>query len=203
MDVYCLLLHRASWLWTPGWRLMLRPYPRPARRRRRNTGRETLKGAVMWDTSPSHTETHTTGFLTGLANSIFIIFPLLPVSWIVHFFFQSCVKLDNNFDDIKHTTLSERGALREAMRWGWLSSLLSVGTRYCWVRSLDCQFTQIKVRDDSPFSTSVTFIHLSIRTLYGTNTCKTIHHPDLLIMFTYYASTSCFYEQHWTETHLH
>ncbi|XP_061926358.1 dihydropyrimidine dehydrogenase [NADP(+)] [Entelurus aequoreus] len=28
----------------------------------------------------------------------------------------SCVKLENNFDDIKHTTLSERGALREAMR---------------------------------------------------------------------------------------
>lgn len=30
--------------------------------------------------------------------------------------FQSCMKLENNFDDIKHTTLSERGALREAMR---------------------------------------------------------------------------------------
>ncbi|XP_034411310.1 dihydropyrimidine dehydrogenase [NADP(+)] isoform X1 [Cyclopterus lumpus] len=29
---------------------------------------------------------------------------------------DSCVKLDNNFDDIKHTTLSERGALREALR---------------------------------------------------------------------------------------
>lgn len=29
---------------------------------------------------------------------------------------QSCEKLENNFDDIKHTTLSERGALREAMR---------------------------------------------------------------------------------------
>ncbi|KAJ3595528.1 hypothetical protein NHX12_004831 [Muraenolepis orangiensis] len=29
---------------------------------------------------------------------------------------DSCVKLENNFDDIKHTTLSERGALREAMR---------------------------------------------------------------------------------------
>lgn len=29
---------------------------------------------------------------------------------------QSCTKLENNFDDIKHTTLSERGALREAMR---------------------------------------------------------------------------------------
>ncbi|XP_071983300.1 dihydropyrimidine dehydrogenase [NADP(+)] isoform X1 [Engystomops pustulosus] len=27
-----------------------------------------------------------------------------------------CEKLENNFDDIKHTTLSERGALREAMR---------------------------------------------------------------------------------------
>uniref|UniRef100_A0A7M4FDD6 Dihydropyrimidine dehydrogenase n=1 Tax=Crocodylus porosus TaxID=8502 RepID=A0A7M4FDD6_CROPO len=25
-------------------------------------------------------------------------------------------KLENNFDDIKHTTLSERGALREAVR---------------------------------------------------------------------------------------
>ncbi|XP_042353544.1 dihydropyrimidine dehydrogenase [NADP(+)] [Plectropomus leopardus] len=29
---------------------------------------------------------------------------------------DSCVKLENNFDDIKHTTLSERGALREALR---------------------------------------------------------------------------------------
>ncbi|XP_029380247.1 dihydropyrimidine dehydrogenase [NADP(+)] isoform X2 [Echeneis naucrates] len=29
---------------------------------------------------------------------------------------DSCVKLENNFDDIKHTTLSERGALQEAMR---------------------------------------------------------------------------------------
>ncbi|XP_052399154.1 dihydropyrimidine dehydrogenase [NADP(+)] isoform X1 [Carassius gibelio] len=29
---------------------------------------------------------------------------------------ESCVKLENNFDDIKHTTLSERGALREAVR---------------------------------------------------------------------------------------
>lgn len=29
---------------------------------------------------------------------------------------DTCVKLENNFDDIKHTTLSERGALREAMR---------------------------------------------------------------------------------------
>ncbi|KAM6262372.1 dihydropyrimidine dehydrogenase [NADP(+)] [Porphyrio hochstetteri] len=28
----------------------------------------------------------------------------------------NCEKLENNFDDIKHTTLSERGALREAMR---------------------------------------------------------------------------------------
>ncbi|EPQ02114.1 Dihydropyrimidine dehydrogenase [NADP+] [Myotis brandtii] len=27
-----------------------------------------------------------------------------------------CEKLENNFDDIKHTTLGERGALREAMR---------------------------------------------------------------------------------------
>ncbi|XP_068197408.1 dihydropyrimidine dehydrogenase [NADP(+)] [Antennarius striatus] len=29
---------------------------------------------------------------------------------------NSCVELENNFDDIKHTTLSERGALREAIR---------------------------------------------------------------------------------------
>ncbi|XP_060132712.1 dihydropyrimidine dehydrogenase [NADP(+)] isoform X6 [Zootoca vivipara] len=28
----------------------------------------------------------------------------------------NCEKLENNFDDIKHTTLGERGALREAMR---------------------------------------------------------------------------------------
>ncbi|XP_008577492.1 PREDICTED: dihydropyrimidine dehydrogenase [NADP(+)]-like, partial [Galeopterus variegatus] len=27
----------------------------------------------------------------------------------------NCEKLENNFDDIKHTTLGERGALREAM----------------------------------------------------------------------------------------
>jgi len=31
-------------------------------------------------------------------------------------FRQSCEELTNNFDDIKHTTLSERGALREAAR---------------------------------------------------------------------------------------
>ena len=31
---------------------------------------------------------------------------------------QSCGPLTNNFDDIKHTTLSERGALKEAARWG-------------------------------------------------------------------------------------
>ncbi|XP_018420761.1 PREDICTED: dihydropyrimidine dehydrogenase [NADP(+)]-like [Nanorana parkeri] len=29
---------------------------------------------------------------------------------------SKCIKLENNFDDIKHTTLGERGALREAMR---------------------------------------------------------------------------------------
>ncbi|XP_073705526.1 dihydropyrimidine dehydrogenase [NADP(+)] [Garra rufa] len=29
---------------------------------------------------------------------------------------DSCLNLENNFDDIKHTTLSERGALREALR---------------------------------------------------------------------------------------
>ncbi|XP_051990103.1 dihydropyrimidine dehydrogenase [NADP(+)] isoform X2 [Xyrauchen texanus] len=29
---------------------------------------------------------------------------------------NTCVNLENNFDDIKHTTLSERGALREALR---------------------------------------------------------------------------------------
>ena len=31
-------------------------------------------------------------------------------------FLQTCGQLDNNFDDIKHTTLSERAALREASR---------------------------------------------------------------------------------------
>ena len=31
-------------------------------------------------------------------------------------FFQTCPPLQNNFDDIKHTTLSERGALKEAAR---------------------------------------------------------------------------------------
>lgn len=29
---------------------------------------------------------------------------------------NTCPSLANNFDDIKHTTLSERGALREATR---------------------------------------------------------------------------------------
>lgn len=29
---------------------------------------------------------------------------------------QNYEKLENNFDDIKHTTLGERGALREAVR---------------------------------------------------------------------------------------
>lgn len=32
------------------------------------------------------------------------------------FLFQSCIPLTKNFDDIKHTTLSERGALKEAAR---------------------------------------------------------------------------------------
>lgn len=32
------------------------------------------------------------------------------------FLLQICETLENNFDDIKHTTLGERGALREAMR---------------------------------------------------------------------------------------
>lgn len=32
------------------------------------------------------------------------------------FQFQSCPTLVKNFDDIKHTTLSERGALKEAAR---------------------------------------------------------------------------------------
>jgi len=30
---------------------------------------------------------------------------------------QTCKPLDKNFDDVKHTTLSERGALREAARY--------------------------------------------------------------------------------------
>ena len=32
------------------------------------------------------------------------------------FLLQSCVSLEKNFDDIKHSTLSERGALKEAAR---------------------------------------------------------------------------------------
>jgi len=32
-------------------------------------------------------------------------------------FCQSCDQLTKNFDDIKHTTLSERGALKEAARY--------------------------------------------------------------------------------------
>ena len=32
-------------------------------------------------------------------------------------FFRSCDPLYKNFDDIKHTTLSERAAMREAARW--------------------------------------------------------------------------------------
>lgn len=35
---------------------------------------------------------------------------------ILYFSFQSCIPLENDFFDIKHTTLSERGALREAAR---------------------------------------------------------------------------------------
>ena len=40
------------------------------------------------------------------------------VGELMHFsnMLQNCEKLENNFDDIKHTTLGERGALREAMR---------------------------------------------------------------------------------------
>jgi len=34
----------------------------------------------------------------------------------VIFLLQSCVSLEKNFDDIKHSTLSERGALKEAAR---------------------------------------------------------------------------------------
>lgn len=34
----------------------------------------------------------------------------------IEFVLQSCLSLKNNFDDIKHTTLSERGALKEAAR---------------------------------------------------------------------------------------
>ena len=33
------------------------------------------------------------------------------------FLLQTCKPLEKNFDDIKHTTLSERGALREASRF--------------------------------------------------------------------------------------
>ncbi|KAK2569856.1 Dihydropyrimidine dehydrogenase [NADP(+)] [Acropora cervicornis] len=32
----------------------------------------------------------------------------------------SCESLTNNFDDVKHSTLSERAALREASRTCWL-----------------------------------------------------------------------------------
>jgi dihydropyrimidine dehydrogenase (NADP+) len=32
------------------------------------------------------------------------------------FIFQSCGSLEKNFDDIKHSTLSERAALKEAAR---------------------------------------------------------------------------------------
>ena len=33
------------------------------------------------------------------------------------FLVKSCESLVNNFDDVKHTTLSERAALREAARY--------------------------------------------------------------------------------------
>lgn len=36
--------------------------------------------------------------------------------YMIYILQQICEKLENNFDDIKHTTLGERGALREAMR---------------------------------------------------------------------------------------
>lgn len=45
--------------------------------------------------------------------AIFLFFLRLLILLI---FFQKCNLLENNFDDIKHTTLSERGALREATR---------------------------------------------------------------------------------------
>ena len=37
---------------------------------------------------------------------------------------QSCEDLTNNFEDIKHTTLSERGALREAARYSKRSDMI-------------------------------------------------------------------------------
>lgn len=50
--------------------------------------------------------------LSGMFNIVILSYN----SWLVLSLFQSCPPLQNNFDDIKHTTLSERGALREAAR---------------------------------------------------------------------------------------
>ena len=44
------------------------------------------------------------------------------VNYVKYFVLQSCESLVNNFDDVKHTTLSERAALREAARYMYLSA---------------------------------------------------------------------------------
>lgn len=45
---------------------------------------------------------------------------ILKYTFVLHIIsrtdFQGCRGLEKNFDDIKHTTLSERGALKEASR---------------------------------------------------------------------------------------
>jgi len=43
-------------------------------------------------------------------------FKAASLSLLINVLLQTCTPLQNNFDDIKHTTLSERGALREAGR---------------------------------------------------------------------------------------
>ena len=45
-----------------------------------------------------------------------VLSPLLEPLLLLFLLTQTCVPLTNNFEDIKHTTLSERGALKEAGR---------------------------------------------------------------------------------------
>lgn len=51
-----------------------------------------------------------------LKHGSMIIIIVIGKDFILQYSVQSCRSLLKNFDDIKHTTLSERGALREAAR---------------------------------------------------------------------------------------
>ena len=43
---------------------------------------------------------------------------MLVFDFHLQIFLQTCHDLTKNFDDVKHTTLSERAALKEASRYG-------------------------------------------------------------------------------------